>query len=123
MKNTIKQIFGFLLTALAGFLGYQESVEMFLSFGAVLIAVYAVTNLLKDVLPAAPQFVSWLIGIALSMLGWFLGLGIFADMVWYLALGTGFIVSLAANGVYDSEWLETAWELLMKLFGKKPAVE
>ena len=96
---------------------------MFLSFGAVLIAVYAVTNLLKDVLPAAPQFVSWLIGIALSMLGWFLGLGIFADMVWYLALGTGFIVSLAANGVYDSEWLETAWELLMKLFGKKPAVE
>ena len=117
MKDIIKKILGFLLTALAGFLGYQESVEMFLSFGAVLIAVYAITNLIKDTFPAAPQVLSWVVGIVLSMLGWFLELGIFFEMTWYFALVTGFFISLAANGIYDSGWIETAWQLLKQLFG------
>ena len=122
MKNTIKQILGFLLSALAGFLGYQESVEMFVSFGAVLLATYAITNLIKNLLPAAPQVVAWAIGIILSVLGWFLELGIFVDMTWYFAIATGFLISLAANGIYNSEWLETAWNLLKQIFGKKPPV-
>jgi hypothetical protein len=112
MKDTIKKIIGFLMTALAGALGYAESVEMFLTIGAVFAAVYAITNLVKEHIPGAAQVLSWVLGIAFSMLGWYLDIGIFTDMTWWFAAITGFIVSLSANGVFDNGWLETAWLLL-----------
>jgi hypothetical protein len=122
MKNTIKQILGFLLTALAGFLGYQESAEMFVSFGAIVVAVYVITDLIKNYIPAAAQVLSWVIGVVFALLGWYLELGLFVEMTWWLAGITGFMVSLAVNGVYDSGWIEAAWNLIKQMFGVKPVV-
>lgn len=117
--KVLKQILGFLLTALAGFLGYQESVEMFVSFGAIAVAVYAITELVKGYMPGAAQILSWTIGILFAVLGWYLELGVFMDMTWWFAGITGFLVSLAVNGVYDSEWIEGLWNLLKQLFEPK----
>jgi len=118
--NLFKQILGFLFTLLAGWLGYAEAPELVLSFGAILGAVYVIVDLIKQYVgPPWVQVVSWLIGILLSLGGWYLQLGIFVDMTWIFAAVTGFIISLAANGVYDSDWLEALWKLISGVFKPK----
>jgi len=118
--KALKQILGFLLTALAGFLGYQESAEMFVSFGVIVVAVYAITELVKGFIPGAAQVLSWVIGIAFAMLGWFLELGIFVEMPWWFSGITGFLIALVVNGIYDSGWIEAFWNLLKQMFVPKP---
>lgn len=118
--NVFKQIVGFLFSLLAGWLGYAEAPELVMSFGAILASVYVIVDLVKKYVSSPwVQIVSWVTGIILSLGGWYLELGIFVDMTWVFALVTGFIISLAANGVYDSGWLESAWELIRNLFKKK----
>ena len=108
--SRIKQIVAFLFTALAGLLGHAEAPELFVSFGSVLGAVYVITNLLKRFVHRPwIQVASWLVGILISLAGWYLQLGVFEDMTWMFALVTGFMVSLAANGIYDTQLLEAAW--------------
>ena len=121
MKDTLKKIIGFLLTALASALGYAESAELFLSIGAVFAAVYLITNLVKQYIPGAAQILSWVVGVAFAMLGWWMQLGIFLDMTWWFAAITGFLVSLSANGIFDNGWIETLWTLLKQILVKPPA--
>lgn len=118
--NVIKQVIGALLALLAGVLGFETAPEMALSFGSVLLSVYVLTDLVKPyVSETLTQILSWVWGIVLSLLAWWLGLGMFADMTILFAGITGFIVSLAANGIYDSEWLESLWVLLRNMFKSK----
>jgi len=119
MKDTIKKIIGFLLTALAGALGLNESVEMFLSIGVIFAVVYGLTNLLKPYLKDFAQIFSWAAGILLCMAGWWLELGIMAEMTWWFALITGFLITLGANGVFDNGWIESVWNILKQLFTRK----
>ena len=111
----LREILGFLLTALAAYIGYESGAELFLTIGAVFGTVYVLTDLLKQYVPAHAQLLSWGIGMAAAMAAWWMGLGIFADMTWWFSLGTGFIVSLGANGIYDSQWLESLWRLIREV--------
>jgi hypothetical protein len=116
--DIIKKIIGFLLTALAGYLGFESAPEMTVNFTVVVAAVYAMTNFSKSYLPVKVfQIASWLIGIVFALLAYLLGYGIFADNI-YLAIATGFLASLAANGVYDSQWIEAILNFIKSLFKK-----
>jgi hypothetical protein len=117
-NNYFKQVVGFLFSLLAGAVGFDSEPEMVASFGSVLLAVYAGTALFKLAVnhSTLTQVVSWLLGLLISIAAWYLQLGMFAEMTWYFALITGFIISLAANGIKDAEWLESFWKLIKDLF-------
>lgn len=57
--------------------------------------------------------ISFIVGIGLSMGGWGFHIGCFADMTWYIALGTGILTALASEGLYDS----TLVQWILSLFG------
>jgi hypothetical protein len=103
----MKKIIGFLLTILAGFMGYPESSEIMVSFGSVLLTVYFLVNFAKRYIGKDYiQIFSWAIGIILSLAGWYVELGIFAGVTSMTAAAIGFGISLVANGIYDSEFIE-----------------
>jgi len=119
MNETLKKIIGFLFTALAGWLGFESSPEMTTNFTVVVGVVYAITNLSKMYFSVkVVQILSWVIGIAFGFLAYLLGYGIFAENL-YLALVTGFLASLAANGVYDSQWIEAILNVIKNFFKPK----
>ena len=47
------------------------------------------------------QYASWVISIALSIVGKALAVGIFAGLTYFTAVIYGFILALVANGVFD----------------------
>ena len=116
-NNYFKQVVGFLFSLLATAVGFDESPEMVASFGSVLLAVYAGTALFKLVVnhSTLTQVVSWVLGLLISLAAWYLDLGMFAEMTWYFALITGFGVALVANGIKDSEWIESLLKLIKDL--------
>lgn len=86
--------------------------ETFASLAAVVAAVPVVTELLKGFFPKMPpiavHLVSWTVGIALCMFGWWQGLGFLAGQQWYTALLYGLGSGLCANGIADTglvDWL------------------
>jgi hypothetical protein len=111
----MKEIIGFILTALAAAIGYETAPDMLASFGSVLAAVYICTNLFRKFYGKTKfiQVISWVFGIIISLAAWYAGLGLFAEMSIYAAGATGLAVSLAANGVKDSAWIETVWKKIV----------
>ena len=86
--------------------------ETFASLTAIVAAVPVVTELLKGFFPKMQsivvQLVSWAVGIALCMFGWWQGLGFLAGQQWYVALLYGLGSGLCANGIADTglvDWL------------------
>jgi len=69
--------------------------------GLVIIITAFVNKILKAPKPFVKQLVSWLIAIALSLLGWWLKLGLFIGIEWYIAIIYGFACGLVANGIFD----------------------
>lgn len=115
--NLFKQIVGLLFTLVASAAGVTAYPELFASFGTILGTTYLLVNIAKPYLGnTVIQVFSWVIGILLSLGAWFLELGIFVDTSWIFATVTGFVISLAANGIYDAAFLESAWKLFKKLF-------
>jgi len=60
------------------------------------------------------QIISWVTGIALTMIGWFLNLGFLADLSWIYALVYGLGASLAANGIADTKIIQSIISLFIK---------
>lgn len=86
--------------------------ETFASLAAIVAAVPVVTELLKGFFPKLPpiavQVLSWVVGAALCMFGWWQELGFLAGQQWYIALLYGLGSGLCANGIADTglvDWL------------------
>ena len=58
------------------------------------------------------QIISWVLGVLVTAVGWFLGLGFLAGMEWWMMLLYGIGASLAANGVFNIGLITWALELL-----------
>lgn len=56
--------------------------------------------------------ISFIVAIGLSMAGWGFHIGCFANMTWYIALGTGILTALASEGLYDSTLVQWIINLL-----------
>lgn len=69
---------------------------------AIPLAVEALKSILKPTQRLWVQALSWGTGIAMTMLGWWLGFGFLAGMLWWHALIVGLFASLSANGVWDT---------------------
>jgi hypothetical protein len=63
-----------------------------------------------------PQFVSWVLAMAMAFVGMLFDLGLFADMTVAVTAAHGFGIGLAANGIFDVSVIEGA---LGRLSGKK----
>lgn len=80
----------------------------FATFTSFILVIPLVVEFLKRRLPKnSPslviQIVSWVTGILLAMLAWFLNIGFFAELaLWWEALAVGVGASLVANGVFDT---------------------
>lgn len=58
------------------------------------------------------QLASWIISISLSLIGFFFKFGMFAELSLLVSIVYGFVLGLAANGVFDIK-------LINSLFTKK----
>lgn len=89
------------------------------SLAALVAAIPVVVEIIKKFLPKLPswsiQLISWIVGIGVTMFGWWMNLGFLDNIPWYIALMYGFGASLAANGIADTGLVQ--W--LVGLFGKK----
>lgn len=89
------------------------------SLAALVAAIPIVVEIIKKFITKMPswavQLLSWFVGIAMTMFGWWMHLGFLDGIPWYLALAYGFGASLAANGIADTGLVQ--W--LVGLFGKK----
>jgi len=93
---------------------------VFVSIASLVLAVPIIVEFLKDKLGLnglVVQILSWVLGIALSFLGYFAGLGMFADMSILGTVLTGVGVGLVSNGVADTGIVE--WLLTLIKFKKK----
>lgn len=52
------------------------------------------------------RWVSWIVAISLSFIGWLLNLGLFEPVTWPVALIYGFGIGLVANGIFTSETVQ-----------------
>ena len=112
----IKRIIALLFTALASLLGFSESPEMTANFVVLISVIVAFTEITKEYLGKdLIQIVSWVFGSVFSIAAWYIDAGIFAGMTWYFALVTGFLASLAANGIADTKIIEAIWRYIKKI--------
>ena len=92
---------------------------IFASLAAIVAVIPMVVGLVKGIFPKMPsvvkQIISWVVGVAIALFGWWQGLGFFQDMEWYIALLYGLGSGLAANGIADIGFVD--W--LIGLFRKK----
>lgn len=94
---------------------------VFATFLTLVAFIPVATQLLKKwIAPLqtglAAQLISWLIGLAITMLGWLLHLGFLDGLLWWQALIYGVAASLAANGIFDTGLITS----ILRLFGLKP---
>lgn len=93
----------------------------FATFAALVAAIPFVVQAIKKLIPSiessslATQIVSWVTGLAVTMIGWAFHLGFLNDLEWWMALLYGLGASLAANGIFDTGFIE--W--FIGLFKKK----
>ena len=100
---------------LLSLVGNTDLKTFFASIGALAPLVYAITAIINKALKAdsdiLKQLISWIIGIGLCFLGWFLKIGMFAGIEWWLVVIYGLVAGLSTNGAYK------AVKSFLKLFG------
>lgn len=94
----------------------------FVSLAAVVAVIPVVVEVCKRLFRGMPaigiRLLSWGIGMAITMFGWWQGLSFLEGISWYTALLYGVGAGLAANGIADTGLIE--W--VIGLFtGKKKA--
>ena len=112
MKQIIMALIGL---AFAG-LGLGAFEELFVNFTALVLGTTFFAEALINNLKAkefTAQLISWGSGILLAFGGWFLDLGFLIGMAWWQVALTGLGAALAANGVWDTQWIK----LLLKALG------
>jgi hypothetical protein len=86
----------------------KEVNGMFETFTALVVGIPFIVEAVKRVFnpPAGfwTQLVSWITGIVGTMAGWFLKLGFLSGVIWWHALIIGLFASLAANGVFETNF-------------------
>lgn len=83
---------------------------VFLSLSAIVAVVPLIVEIVKGFFPSmegiVTQIVSWVVGIGITMLGWWQHLGFLDGIEWYIALLYGLGSGLAANGIADTGLIE-----------------
>lgn len=86
----------------------EEVTGMFETFTALVVGIPFVVEFVKRVVNPSPgfwtQFVSWVTGIVITVVGGIFNLGFLAGLLWWQWLIVGFLASLAANGVFDTQF-------------------
>lgn len=86
----------------------------FLALSAAIPLVAAVViGVVKPPTGFWTQIVSIVVGIGLTMFGWWFSLGFLAGLLWWHALIVGLSASLAANGIWDTG----LYEAILKAIG------
>ena len=78
-------------------------------------AVEIFKRFIPNVPPLVKQIVTWLIGVAIALIGWLLNLGFIGGVSWYMMVLYGLFAGLVADGVFDTGIV--TW--LFGLFGMK----
>lgn len=99
-----------------------EPGSYFVSLGALVALVLALTQLLKKIIGSEKEwtkFISWVIAMLVSVVGWKMNLGIFEGIQIYFALLYGLIAGFVANEVFDLVFGEGIMNLIRSLIGKE----
>lgn len=87
-----------------------EFITAFSSIGAVAALVLPITGWIKTLLKLdgkSARWVSWIVAVIVSIVGWIFKLGIFAEMEWFIVVAYGFGTGLIANGIFTAETVQT----------------
>lgn len=83
---------------------------VFLSLSAIVAVIPLIVEIVKGFFPSmegiVTQIVSWVVGIGITMFGWWQHLGFLDGIEWYIALLYGLGSGLAANGIADTGLIE-----------------
>lgn len=83
---------------------------VFLSLSAIVAMIPLMVEIVKGFFPSmegiVTQIVSWVVGIGITMFGWWQHLGFLDGIEWYIALLYGLGSGLAANGIADTGLIE-----------------
>lgn len=80
------------------------NLEMFASIAALAGGIMAIMQWLKPALNLSGRyidFVSWVLGSLLGLIGWYFSLGIFSNIPWYAAIIYGLFAAFTANKGFD----------------------
>ena len=89
----------------------------FVSLSALVPLITVITDYFNKILKSFgiwKQITSWIVAILLSVLGYFLKIGIFENLTWYYAILHGILAGFASNGFYDIKIIENILNLLFK---------
>lgn len=88
----------------------QDYDTIFLSISAIVAVIPLVVEIVKGFFPSMggimTQIVSWVVGVGITMFGWWQNLGFLDGIEWYIALLYGLGSGLAANGLADTGLIE-----------------
>jgi len=88
----------------------QDYDTIFLSLSAIVAVIPLVVEIVKGFFPSMggimTQIVSWVVGVGITMFGWWQNLGFLDGIEWYIALLYGLGSGLAANGLADTGLIE-----------------
>ena len=92
---------------------------LIIPLSSVLIRLFGISN------KFVRQLMSWIVAIALGLVGTLLNLGIFGGVEWYVALVYSIGAALQANGIFNITVVKALIEGLLDRFGlpkKEPAL-
>lgn len=95
-----------------------DVVEYIASIPGLAALVLLVTQFLKQFLKTDgwySAYLSWIVALVLSVIGWSLQLGIFLGATWYIVLIYAAAAGLIANGLFDWKMIKAVLELLKLL--------
>ena len=79
------------------------------TIAGVASAVLLITGWVKTAFKLEGKFarwVSWIVAISLSLIGWLFNIGLFEPVTWFVAIIYGFGIGLVANGIFTSETVQ-----------------
>jgi hypothetical protein len=86
----------------------------FLGFGAGVLVITGVIvkYILKNLSTLGRSITSWVIAALVGFIGWFLQLGIFAGIEWYMVLVIVVSFATGSNVIYNVDWLRALLAML-----------
>jgi hypothetical protein len=86
----------------------------FLGFGAGVLVITGliVKYILKNLSTLGRSIASWVVATLVGFIGWFLQLGIFAGIEWYMVLVIVVSFATGSNIIYNVDWLRALLAML-----------